>query len=141
MATRRRVLWMSKAVGLLIGAATVGLAIGAGCGSAGEARILDLKPRKGNTSGDQAVKLIGENFRADIGYTVYFGNKRSPSVTILDPQNILVMTPDREQAGDVDVSVRGDDGSAWRLEKAFHYEEAAASPTNPETGGPTKGRY
>lgn len=141
MATRRRVLWMSKAVGLLLGAATLGLSIGVGCGGAGEPRILDLKPRKGNTTGDQAVKIIGENFRADIGYTVYFGNKRSPSVTILDPQNILVVTPNRDDEGDVDITIRGDDGSAWRLEKAFHYESPAAAPINPETGGPTKGRY
>ncbi len=141
MATRRRVLWIAKAVGLLLGAATLGLSIGVGCGGGGDARVLDIKPRNGTTAGDQAIKIVGENFRADIGYTVYFGNKRSPSVTILDPQNILVVTPDQDAAGDVDITIRGDDGSAWRIEKAFKYEEPATGPVNPETGGPTKGRY
>lgn len=103
--------------------------LGAGaCDKAGgEAAILDLDPKVGATQGDQPVKVIGENFRQDIGYTVYFGTQKAGSLTIFDPQTLLVTTPSGVQPGTVDVMIRADDGNAWRLPKAFEFKDMGGS--------------
>jgi len=97
------------------------------CEEGGEATILDLDPKVGPTAGDQPVKLVGQHFRTDIGYTVYFGTKKASSLTIFDPQTIVVTTPAGVEAGTVDVLVRADDGNAWRLPKAFEFKEMGGS--------------
>jgi len=137
MARRQRVLWTAGVVGVALGVAVL---VGVGCGGSAEPRILDVQPRKGVTTGDQPIKITGANFRPDIGYTIYFGNKRSPQVTIIDPQTILAVSPGHDSPGDVDITIRADDGNAWRIEKAFKYEEPASGPSQ-EQVGPTKGRY
>ncbi len=93
----------------------------------GEVAILDMDPKVGATQGDQPVKLIGQNFRQDIGYTVYFGTKKASSLTIFDPETLLVTTPAGVEAGTVDVMIRADDGAAWRLPKAFEFKEMGGS--------------
>lgn len=94
-----------------------------GCGSAaGEPAILNVDPRAGATLGEQPVKILGQNFRTDIGYTVYFGTKRAGSVTILNPETLLAMTPQVDNPGPVDITIRADNGPAWRISKAFRYE-------------------
>jgi hypothetical protein len=97
------------------------------CEEGGEATILDLDPKVGPTQGDQPVKLVGQHFRQDIGYTVYFGTKRATSLTIFDPETILVTTPTGVPAGTVDVLVRADNGDAWRLPKAFEFKDMGGS--------------
>lgn len=97
------------------------------CEEGGEATILDLDPKVGATQGDQPVRLIGEHFRQDIGYTVYFGTKKASSLTIFDPSTIVVTTPAGVEAGTVDVLVRADDGMAWRLPKAFEFKDMGGS--------------
>lgn len=89
--------------------------------------ISDVQPRAGATQGDQPVKISGQNFRTDIGYTVYFGNKKSQSVTILDPETILVTSPQREEPGEVDITIRADNGPAFRIAKAYKYEDMSGS--------------
>lgn len=99
-----------------------------GCGSAaGEPAILNVDPRAGATLGEQPVKILGQNFRTDIGYTVYFGTKRAGSVTILNPETLLAMTPQVDNPGPVDITIRADNGPAWRISKAFRYENMAGN--------------
>ncbi len=98
------------------------------CGSAkGDPAILNVDPRAGATIGEQPVKILGTNFRTDIGYTVYFGTKRAGSVTILDPQTLLAVTPQVDEPGPVDITIRADNGPAWRISKAFRYENMGGS--------------
>jgi hypothetical protein len=93
----------------------------AGCKS-GEMAILDINPRTGHTQGDQPVHIVGKNFRQDIGYTVYFGTKKTTSVTIRDPETIEVLTPTGMPEGKVDIMIRVDDGSAYRVADAFSFK-------------------
>jgi hypothetical protein len=97
----------------------------AGCGgdSGGELQITNIDPRAGATAGEQAVRISGNNFRRDISYTVYFGNKRSERSTILDDHTLLVATPTVDQAGAVDVIVAADNGAAYRIREGFRFEE------------------
>jgi len=69
------------------------------------------------------VKISGNNFRRDISYTVYFGNKRSERSTILDDHTLVVSTPQVDEAGPVDVIVAADNGPAFRIAEGFRYEE------------------
>lgn len=98
-----------------------------GCGSGGETQIRNLEPRVGALQGEQTVKITGANFRTDIGYTVYFGNRKAPTVTILDSETLAVTTPNRDAAGSVDVIVSADNGPAWRVKDAFRYEDLSGS--------------
>jgi hypothetical protein len=92
-----------------------------GC-KGGEMAILDINPRTGHTQGDQPVHIVGKNFRQDIGYTVYFGTKKTTSVTIRDPETIEVLTPTGMPEGKVDIMIRVDDGNAYRVADAFTFK-------------------
>jgi hypothetical protein len=100
-----------------------------GCKSGGDVTILDIEPRIGHTQGDQYVKIVGKNFRQDIGYTVYFGTKKSGQVTIVDPETLLATTPQGAKLGPVDVMIRADDGNAFRIPGGFKFEELATTGT------------
>jgi hypothetical protein len=89
--------------------------------------ILDVDPKVGHTQGEQPVKITGRNFRQDIGYTVYFGPRKAGTVTLLDPNTILVTTPTRAQEGPVDITIRIDDGNAFRIKDAFKFEDMGGS--------------
>jgi hypothetical protein len=102
----------------------------AGCKGAGDVAILDIDPKVGHTQGDQYVKIVGKNFRQDIGYTVYFGTKKSAQVTIVDPETLLATTPAGEKPGQVDVLIRADDGNAFRIPQGFKFEEMGGSVIN-----------
>lgn len=103
---------------------TTALALSA-CGGegGGELEILNIDPRAGATAGEQPVQITGNNFRRDISYTVYFGNKRSMRSTILDDHTLLVATPTMDEAGVVDVIVAADNGAAFRIREGFTFEE------------------
>lgn len=106
----------------------VGLAFAAlGCGSGGDVAILDVDPKVGHTQGDQYVKIVGKNFRQDIGYTVYFGTKKSAQVTIVDPETLLATTPSGAKVGQVDIMIRADDGNAFRIPGGFKFEDMGGS--------------
>ncbi|HET8938744.1 MAG TPA: IPT/TIG domain-containing protein [Polyangiales bacterium] len=100
----------------------------AGCDSkGGQVAILDIDPKVGATQGEQYVKILGKNFRQDIGYTVYFGTKKSGQVTIVDPETLLAVTPTGAKVGAVDVLIRADDGNAFRIPQGFKFEEMGGS--------------
>jgi hypothetical protein len=110
----------------------LGLAVGAssmllGCESGGAMQILDVNPRVGHTQGDQSVRILGRNFRPDIGYTVYFGTKKTSSVTIRDPETLEVVTPSGMSVGPVDIMIRADDGNAFKIAQAFKFENMGGS--------------
>jgi IPT/TIG domain len=103
----------------------------AGCkAGAGDVAILDIDPKVGHTQGDQYVKIVGKNFRSDIGYTVYFGTKKSAQVTMVDPETLLATTPAGAKVGQVDVLIRADDGNAFRIPQGFKFEDMGGSVIN-----------
>ena len=111
---------------LILSSSIVALALAsfAGCGGGADATdIFNIDPRVGATQGAQPVKILGQGFKTDIGYTVYFGLKKADSVTILDENTLVAMTPQTPDSGDVDVMIRADDGPAWRVTKGYRYED------------------
>ncbi len=107
--------------------AAIAVVVLSACDGNKELSIDNIDPRVGHTQGDQPVRITGKNFRADIGYTVYFGNKKAATVTLLNPKTLLVSSPSREDAGDVDITIRADDGQAFRIDKGFRYENMGGS--------------
>lgn len=99
----------------------------AACESGGEMTILDVNPRVGHTQGEQPVRILGKNFRQDIGYTIYFGTKKTSSVTIRDPETMEVVTPSGMDKGKVDIMIRADDGNAFRIVQGFTFEDMGGS--------------
>jgi hypothetical protein len=114
---------MRNRIARAIAFALCAAALGA-CGSeGGDLEVTNIDPRAGATAGEQPVRIVGNNFRRDISYTVYFGNKRSERSTILDDHTLLVTTPGRDEAGPVDVIVAADNGPAFRIAQGFRYED------------------
>jgi hypothetical protein len=101
--------------------------IGACDSGGGEMAVLDIDPKVGHTQGDQPIRIVGQNFRQDIGYTIYFGANKAGTVTILNPETILVTTPGRMDEGKVDITIRADDGTAFRIAEGFEFKEMAGS--------------
>lgn len=118
--------------------AALGLGLSACGGEVGELEILDIQPRAGATAGEQPVRIVGRNFRQDISYTVYFGNRASERSTILDDQTLLVATPTMEEPAVVDVIIAADNGPAFRIAQGFHYEEMGGNVM--ENVGTTSGQ-
>lgn len=88
--------------------------------------VFDLNPRAGSIAGEQPVQVIGTGFRNDVGYTVYFGSERATSVTIIDPNTLLVVTPAHD-AGRVNVVVAADDGPAYRIVEGFEFADTSGN--------------
>jgi hypothetical protein len=93
------------------------------CDKGGEMAILDVQPRVGAMQGEQPVRILGKNFRQDIGYTIYFGTKKTSAVTIRDPETIDVVTPAAMPEGKVDIMIRADDGNAFRIADAYTFQD------------------
>lgn len=124
MSSRTRTLTMVRALGVTLGLSAGAAGMTACGGSAGgELEITNLDPRAGATTGDQPVQIRGNNFRQDIGYTVYFGAKRAERATILDANTLVVSTPHMDSTGPVDVFVAADDGPAFRIVQGFRFED------------------
>ena len=100
--------------------------LAAACQGGTEMAVTGLNPRAGHIAGDQTVEIQGQNFRTDIGYTVYFGKGKAGNVTIRSKEALVVSSPSGS-AGPVDVTVRADDGHAFLLKQAFTYEDMGGS--------------
>jgi len=110
---------------LLISAILLAFSVGCG-GEGGDMSITDVTPRFGALQGDMPVQIVGSNFRTDIGYTVYFGTKRAPSVAILNPTTLVARAPGATEEGPVDITIRADNGAAFRISQAFDYRDVSA---------------
>lgn len=135
MSSRTRTLLLTL---LSLALATIGLGA---CGGAegGELEVTNIQPRAGAVSGEQAVKILGNNFRQDIGYTVYFGSKRSDRATIMDEHTLVVATPTMDEPGTVDVRVAADNGPAYRIAEGFTFEEQGGNVMEQVGEGNTTG--
>jgi len=114
---------LAPALTLLLAAFAGGLA---GCEDNGKMAVTGINPPAGHIGGEQTVQISGKHFRTDIGYTVYFGNAKAPSVSIRSTEMLIVTTP-KGEVGPVDVTVRADDGNAFRMKQAFKYENMAGN--------------
>jgi len=81
----------------------------------------ELDPDFGGLQGGKTVKVVGRNLRLDIGYAVYFGQLRSPQVSIQSEKALLAVTPRRTTPGAVDVTIRADNGSVFVIKPGFEY--------------------
>jgi hypothetical protein len=97
-----------------------------GCEGSKEMKITGINPPAGHIAGDQTIEIQGQNFRTDIGYTVYFGEAKAKAVTIRSKEALAVTTPSGT-AGPVDITIRADDGNAFKLKQAFRYEDMGGS--------------
>lgn len=111
-------------LGVIFGAA---LAVGACEKPRAEMAFDKLDPDFGGLQGGNMVRVLGHSLRLDIGYAVYFGELRSPQVSIQDENALLVVTPPRVSPEVVDVTVRADNGSVFVIQQGFEYINQAGS--------------
>jgi hypothetical protein len=86
-----------------------------------------VSPDFGGLQGGKTVRVLSKNLRLDIGYAVYFGELRSPQVSIENDKALLAVTPRRPKSGKVDVTVRADSGSVFVIKQGFEYIDQAGS--------------
>ena len=86
-----------------------------------------LDPDFGGLQGGKTVRVVGRNVRLDIGYAVYFGQLRSPQVSIQNERALLAVTPRRFEPGTVDVTIRADNGSVFIVKNGFQYINQAGT--------------
>ena len=81
----------------------------------------ELDPDFGGLQGGKTVRVVGQSLRLDIGYAVYFGQLRSPQVSIQSQKALLAVTPRRATPGAVDVTIRADNGPVFVIKQGFEY--------------------
>lgn len=86
-----------------------------------------LDPDFGGLQGGKTVRVVGRNVRLDIGYAVYFGQLRSPQVSIQNERALLAVTPRRFEPGAVDVTIRADNGAVFVVKNGFEYINQAGN--------------
>ena len=86
-----------------------------------EMAFQELDPDFGGLQGGKTVRVVGQAIRLDIGYAVYFGQLRSPQVSIQSEKSLLAVTPRRSTPGSVDVTIRADNGSVFVIRRGFEY--------------------
>ena len=80
-----------------------------------------VDPNFGGLQGGKTIRVVGANVRLDIGYAVYFGQLRSPQVSIQNDKALLAVTPRQWSPGMVDVTIRADNGSVFVVKRGFEY--------------------
>jgi len=105
-------------LGVIIGAVLV---LGACEKPRTEMAFQELDPDFGGLQGGKTVRVVGKAIRLDIGYAVYFGQLRSPQVSIQSEKSLLAVTPRRSTPGAVDVTIRADNGSVFVIRRGFEY--------------------
>lgn len=114
-------------LGVIIGAVIV---LGA-CQKQGADTAFDrLDPDFGGLQGGKSVRVLGENIRLDIGYSVLFGQQISPQVSIESEKALVAVTPRMTESGRVDVVIRTDDGLVFRIKEGFQYVNQAGNLLN-----------
>jgi len=103
---------------MIIGAVIV---LGACQRQSAETAFERLDPDFGGLQGGKSVRVLGENIRLDIGYSVLFGQQISPRVSIESDKALIAVTPRTIEPGPVDVVIRTDDGSVFRIKEGFQY--------------------
>lgn len=104
----------------------------AACGGGDELSIRSVEPQSGRLQGDERVTIRGNNFRTDLGYTVYFGPNRSRRVAVQDAKTLVAFSPRGNEAGPVDIAVRGDDGVTLMIRGGFVYEGSETPQATPQ---------
>ena len=105
-------------LGVIIGAVLI---LGACEKPRAEMAFKELDPDFGGLQGGKTVRVVGQAIRLDIGYAVYFGQLRSPQVSIQSEKALLAVTPRRTTPGAVDVTIRADNGSVFVIKQGFEY--------------------
>jgi hypothetical protein len=105
-------------LGVIIGAVLI---LGACEKPRAEMAFQELDPDFGGLQGGKTVRVVGQAIRLDIGYAVYFGQLRSPQVSIQSEKSLLAVTPRRSTPGSVDVTIRADNGSVFVIRRGFEY--------------------
>jgi hypothetical protein len=110
--------------GVIIGAVLV---LGACETTRGEMMFSEVEPDFGGLQGGKTVRVVGDSLRLDIGYAVYFGELRSPQVSIASDKALLAVTPRRFEPGEVDVTIRADNGRVFVVKNGFQYINQAGN--------------
>jgi hypothetical protein len=111
-------------LGVIIGAVIV---LGACEKQSADMAFDRLDPDFGGLQGGKSVRVLGDNIRLDIGYSVLFGQQISPQVSIESEKALIAVTPRTIDPGRVDVVVRTDDGSVFRINEGFQYVNQAGN--------------
>ena len=99
-----------------------------------EVTFRKVDPNFGGLQGGKTVRVMGENVRLDIGYAVYFGDLRSPQVSIQNKEALLAVTPQQANPAVVDVTIRADNGQVFVIKRGFEYiNQAGNLLETPET--------
>ncbi len=106
------------------------------CWGGGDPLVKRVEPNRGPVDAEQSVRILGDNFRTDVGYTVYFGSVKSPAVTILNDKTIMAEVPAEQTPQAVDVTLYSDDGVAFRIKQGYRFdvpEKGSSVTAQPKT--------
>jgi hypothetical protein len=110
----------------------VGAWLAAGCA---REHPLTLAPARGGQGGGQAVRIEGEGFLGRGPVSVYFGVRAAKAVVIESQWLVTVLTPQSDEPGTVDVTLRFGDGTELELPQAYTYDEQPGVVLRPSIGG------
>lgn len=82
--------------------------------------ISTVAPTTASAAGGEEITIFGAGFLS--GSSVIFGDKKSPSVTVVSPQQIRALTPAATGAIGLDVIVVSPDGQEGRKSGAFAFQ-------------------
>jgi hypothetical protein len=106
-------------------------AVALGCVGAEEMQVHRIDPALGGVRGDEEVRIEGEGFRTDIGYSVHFGPAPAASVIVDGDDSLVVTTPAVDGPRTVDVRIMSDDGRSFVLKRGFRYiDQSGWKPTD-----------
>lgn len=94
---------------------TLGVAVGCGASPG-------VAPGRGRVSGGDAVRITGEGFLRHGAPVAYVGPRAAKGIVIESDRSMLLVTPEGEAPGVVDVAVHFADGTVLDWPAAFEYE-------------------
>ncbi len=87
-----------------------------------------LEPTVADFRTQSQVQVIGQGFKPEGGYSVYFGKAKAQEVTFVDANTLVTRPPTVTEPGTADVTVVSDLGPGFLVRGGFEFVDLSGSP-------------
>lgn len=96
---------------------------------------LRVTPQIGRQGGGESLSIEGDDLASHGAVMVYIGGRSAKGIVVESPWLVRVVSPQSEDVGPKDVTLRFADGEVRTIEGGFTYETQTGIVLQPKIGG------
>ncbi len=90
--------------------------------------VSGIEPTVADYRTQSQVKIIGQGFKPEVGYSVYFGKAKAQDVAYMDANTLVARPPTVTEPGTADVTVVSDLGPGFLVRGGFKFVDLSGNP-------------